>query len=87
MKTKMLLALALFTLSMVAFSETAQAPWVGGYTRKDGTQVRPHFRSSPNQTPRDNQDYRGNINIHTGERGYKKYRNHPGSEYYDGYEN
>lgn len=45
---------------------------VKGYYRKDGTYVRPHYRTAPNRTVRDNWSYKGNINPHTGKKGYKK---------------
>lgn len=44
---------------------------VGGYSRQDGTYVPPHERSSPNETTLDNWSHRGNINPHTGRRGYQ----------------
>jgi len=36
--------------------------YVQGYYRKDGTYVRPHMRSAPNGTKRDNFSYKGNTN-------------------------
>jgi hypothetical protein len=44
---------------------------VKGYTRKDGTYVAPHTRSSPNKTKNDNYSTRGNINPYTGQAGTK----------------
>jgi TPR repeat protein len=44
---------------------------VRGYTRKDGTYVAPHMRSSPNGTKADNWSTRGNINPYTGKEGTK----------------
>lgn len=44
---------------------------VRGYTRKDGTYVQPHKRSSPNSTTYDNWSTRGNINPYTGKMGTK----------------
>ena len=44
---------------------------VKGYTRKDGTYVAPHVRSSPNSTPLDNWSVKGNFNPYTGEEGKK----------------
>ena len=40
--------------------------WVDGYTRKDGTSVKGHWRSSPNENPYDNYSYPGNTNPYTG---------------------
>ena len=45
--------------------------WVNGYTRKDGTYVQGHWRSSPNSTTLDNYSTKGNINPYTGKKGYK----------------
>src|SRR4051812_27632161 len=44
---------------------------VRGYTRKDGTYVAPHVRSSPNSTKDDNYSTRGNVNPYTGVAGTK----------------
>jgi hypothetical protein len=44
---------------------------VKGYTRKDGTYVAPHTRSSPNKTKNDNYSTRGNVNPYTGQSGTK----------------
>lgn len=45
--------------------------FVSGYTKRDGTYVQPHYRSSPNGTPSDNWSSRGNQNPHTGKVGTK----------------
>lgn len=37
----------------------ARAEWVNGYTRGNGTYVNAHYRTSANNTPYDNQSYRG----------------------------
>jgi hypothetical protein len=39
---------------------------VSGYTRKNGTYVQPHMRSSPNGNPYDNYSFPGNTNPYTG---------------------
>jgi len=39
---------------------------VRGYTRKDGTNVRPHVRSNPDGDPLNNWSYPGNTNPYTG---------------------
>lgn len=36
------------------FVSSAYAVWVRGYTRRDGTYVRGHYRSSPNRSRSDN---------------------------------
>jgi hypothetical protein len=40
---------------------------VGGYFRKDGTYVQPHYRSNPDGNPYNNWSYPGNTNPYTGE--------------------
>lgn len=64
---KILLAIgvALFVSSVLASTH------VGGYVRKNGTYVAPHFRTNPNYTRNDNWSTRGNINPYTGKRGTK----------------
>ena len=39
---------------------------VGGYYRKDGTYVRPHYRTAPDGNPYNNYSYPGNYNPNTG---------------------
>lgn len=45
---------------------------VKGYYRKDGTFVKPHYRSEPNSIQSDNWSTKGNINPYTGEKGTKE---------------
>ncbi len=40
---------------------------VNGYTRKDGTYVKSHYRSNPDGNPYNNWSYPGNYNPYTGE--------------------
>ncbi len=40
--------------------------YVRGYYRKDGTYVRPHYRTAPDGNPRNNYSYPGNYNPNTG---------------------
>ena len=57
-------------LGVLGFVNTASAQVrVEGYTRKDGTYVAPHYRSSPNDTKMDNWSTRGNTNPYTGQPG------------------
>jgi len=44
---------------------------VRGYTRKNGTHVKPYKRTSPNGTQRDNFSTKGNVNPYTGKKGTK----------------
>ncbi len=63
-----LLILAGLTLCVAssAFADTR----VRGYTRKDGTYVAPHYRSSPDSSRYNNYSTRGNVNPYTGEAGH-----------------
>lgn len=45
---------------------------VNGYTKKDGTYVAPHHRTSPNNTQRDNWTSKPNQNPYTGKDGTKE---------------
>ena len=83
MKKLFLVFAFIFLFCSVGFADT----WVNGYYRSDGTYVQGHYRSDPNNTVRDNYDYKGNINPYTGEKGSNYYRNNPSSEYYDPYRN
>ncbi len=47
---------------------------VHGYTKKDGTYVAPHNRTSPNGTQRDNWSSKGNTNPYTGKEGTREPR-------------
>lgn len=52
--------------------------WVNGYTRRDGTQVQPHWRSDRDNDSLNNWSTRGNTNPHTGAVGtHDPYRDHP----------
>jgi hypothetical protein len=44
---------------------------VKGHTKKDGTYVAPHHRSSPDETKSNNYGTKGNYNPYTGEEGKK----------------
>lgn len=62
--------LCLMAASAIAGSSVAEAQvYVSGYTRRDGTYVAPHYRSSPNSTTADNYSTRGNVNPYTGKPG------------------
>lgn len=58
-------ALFITSTSVSAYSR------VRGYTKRNGTYVIPHYRSSPNRYKWDNYSSRGNINPWTGKKGYK----------------
>jgi hypothetical protein len=46
--------------------------YVKKYTRKDGTEVKNHFRTEPNDTEADNYTAKGNVNPYTDEEGTKE---------------
>ena len=52
-------------LVSISYSGVSQVR-VNGYYRKDGTYVRPHYRSSPDGNPYNNYSYPGNVNPYTG---------------------
>ena len=54
---------------VVAAIAPAEAGYVHGYTRSNGTYVQGHYRSSPNQSYSDNYSIRGNYNPYTGKTG------------------
>jgi opacity protein-like surface antigen len=62
------LILALLVLTVMASAAAAQVH-VRGYTRRDGTYVQPHYRSSPDGNPSNNWSTRGNVNPYTGQYG------------------
>ena len=66
--------LALFLLlgilaPLMVMSSAYADTYVRGYTRKDGTYVQPHYRSSPDSNPYNNWSTQGNVNPYTGEPG------------------
>lgn len=71
---------SIFALSLALVCATAVADeYVRGYTKKDGTYVEPHHRSSPNSRRDDNYSSQGNQNPYTGQRGQVKDDNNPSS--------
>lgn len=56
-------------LVLAFLAEAGAQVRVRGYTRKDGTYVAPHYRSSPNRSRSDNYSARGNYNPYTGAKG------------------
>ena len=83
MKKLLLTVIALcFVFSIIC--ENAQAGWVNGYYRANGTYVAPYCRSNPNHTVTDNYSFKGNVNPYTGQEGHNYYRHSPTSSYYEG---
>src|SRR6266446_6456457 len=56
MKTLTKLAL---TIALLTTAVAAQAEWVNGYVRSNGSYVAPHYRTPANGIPYDNLSYRG----------------------------
>lgn len=56
----------LVSLLLIASVNALAQVKVRGYYRKDGTYVRPHYRSSPDGNPYNNYSYPGNVNPYTG---------------------
>jgi hypothetical protein len=64
---KFTLLIASLLIGLIASAQT----YVKGYTKKNGTYVAPHYRSSPNSTKSDNYSTKGNVNPYTGKAGTK----------------
>jgi hypothetical protein len=62
---KTILALAALAIATPALA----GDYVNGYTRKDGTYVAPHFRSSPDSNRYNNYSSQGMVNPYTGRSG------------------
>ena len=62
---KLIMAILALLLTVNALADTR----VNGYTRKDGTYVQPHYRSSSNSNSYDNYSSKGNSNPYTGKQG------------------
>lgn len=63
------LLLGIFVFSILTPTSVEAASKVKGYTKKNGTYVQPHYRSSPNRSKLDNWSTRGNYNPYTGRKG------------------
>lgn len=55
----------------LATTAIAEDVYVNGYFRNDGTYVRPHYRTAPNNSVWDNYSTKGNLNPYTGQWGTK----------------
>jgi hypothetical protein len=64
-KSIILAGLLMILISFLAVS-LAQAGWVRGYYRSDGTYVRPYYRTNPDGNPYNNYSFPGNYNPNTG---------------------
>lgn len=74
-KVLLLVLFFVFSFSFVS-PNSADATYVRGYYRSNGTYVQPYHRTSPNSTYRDNYSYKGNYNPYTGKIGTKTYRSY-----------
>ena len=72
-KQAFFLGLAILTMTF-AMNAQAKDVYVNGYTRSDGTQVRGHYRSAPDNSYDNNWSTEGNTNTYTGERGTNERR-------------
>ena len=62
---------ALLLLVALCVPVFAKRTTVRSYTRKNGTRVQSHQRTSPNRSKNDNWSTKGNVNPDTGKKGTK----------------
>jgi len=62
------LLFTVMSLVLVPFAEAGPVR-TKGYTRKSGTYVAPHYRTSPDHSKSNNWSTKGNVNPYTGKRG------------------
>ena len=65
----LLIFLFVFANLLVVATPAEAASKVKGYTKKNGTYVAPHYKSSPNKSKLDNFSTKGNVNPYTGKKG------------------
>jgi hypothetical protein len=63
--------LGLFTAFCFGQYTNSSTIQVKSYTKKDGTVVQSHTKTAPNNTNWDNYSTKPNVNVNTGEKGYK----------------
>jgi hypothetical protein len=68
---KILIIIAIITL--FASNSFARDVWVDGYTKRDGTRVQGHYRTSPDRYKNNNYSTYGNRNPYTGKSGTRTY--------------
>ena len=68
MGTKRLIMLTAALVVLISFLTVslAEAGWVRGYYRRDGTYVQPYYRTNPDGNPYNNYSFPGNYNPNTG---------------------
>ena len=69
---KLVILLILVFFSTSAYLE-AKDTYIKGYTKRDGTSVQGHYRSSPDRYRNNNYSTYGNTNPYTGKRGTRTY--------------
>ena len=74
-------ALLTGALSLALAAPALADSFVNGYTRRDGTYVAPHRRSSPDGNFHNNWSTRGNVNPYTGQWGTRNYPSHSSPSY------
>lgn len=61
------------TVTLTLASPVLADSFTNGYTRRDGTYVQPHYRSTPDGNFQNNWSTRGNVNPYTGQQGTRDY--------------
>ena len=68
--------LSIFVVFALSLTSVITAYWAEEFVRwsvrKNGTYVKPHYRTTKNHTKLDNRSTKGNINPRTGKKWYKK---------------
>ena len=70
---KIFFTAAALLFSSIVFSQSKV--YVKGYYKSNGKYVSPHYRTSPNNTVKDNWSTYPNVNPYNGKKGTKKYNN------------
>ncbi len=60
----------LLVTAIIMAASAANAEYVRGYNRSDGTYVQPHYRTAPDNSMYNNYSTQGNQNPYTGREGY-----------------
>ncbi len=71
--------LSLLMVSVFICASVYADTWVNGYTKKNGTFVQGHYRSSPDNNPYNNWSTKGNVNPYTGRIGTRNVNPYTGS--------
>jgi hypothetical protein len=73
MKKLLVVLLSILILSVISLGETyaKSSTRVRGYTKKSGTYVAPHRKTTPDKSKSNNYSTKGNVNPYTGKKGTK----------------